>query len=374
MTSDATSGPPVEPVLGDGPRRVSRTARREAERRRRAQRRALVAVVAIVVVAVLAAATVVVHERRSRHRRAAAAAPPSASVAPPAAGFAALPLAASAAATGEIGAAKLTDAGTIADIESDTQTAVQTVDSYDYRHLGRDLALGNTVTTGQFEIDYHDAMTGTIASAAPAAQTIQQCIVQDVGVTSMPDAQHATALVFALLEKTDAKDATPATTAVTLSADLVLVQGSWRIAGMTQLSTGDGPQASPPGNTGLASAVHAGAQETVNLLTYGRATFAADFQRAIEGLDAALAGQQRAKQAQLQSTMTSGGFDYRGTVSALAVVSAAPSSVELLELADGYQQTDSGQRILSSSLRLDVQVDFEQGRWLVTRFQPVASS
>ena len=131
----------------------------------------------------------------------------------------------------------------------------------------------------------------------------------------------------------------------------------------------------PPGNAALVDAVTAGAREVVNLLSYSRTDFPADFNRAQAGLTSVLQAQQLGKRAGLLQAMDRSQSDYAGQVRAVGVESASGTSVLLLVLATGYEVSASrGAQPLSGTERFEVGVEFVRGRWLVSEYLALPSA
>jgi hypothetical protein len=322
---------------------------------------------AVVVVGIATAATVVlVHRHAGPAARAATAA---GSTAPQPSIGASLPVATpSAADTSSI--AQFSDAASAGAVLAAAKTAVQTVDSYDYRHLAAAKAAGDRVATGAFLQRYDQSLSGAAAAAARSSKTVLQATVEKVGICSL-SATQATVLTLGRLQSSDAAHPGGTTTPVTLGVTLRNEGGTWRIGEMADLgSTGSVP-ATPPGTIGLTAAVTAGARETVDLLSYTRNDFTADVARALAGLTGPLRTSQRAQANALLSAMTAGGFDYAGVVRAVGVESASGTSVLMLVCATGYRLGDSGKSLDSGPVRYEVGVSYTGGRWLVDEFVPL---
>jgi hypothetical protein len=155
---------------------------------------------------------------------------------------------------------------------------------------------------------------------------------------------------------------------VTLEDD----NGSWLISAVNDFSTSAG-QAQPPGTASLYSAALAGAQEVVNLLSFRRADFTADFGRALAGLTGPLLAEQQSQKTQILATMTAAKADYLGEVRCIGIESASGDSVLMLVAASSYQVSATGVRSLETLPKLEIGVTRIDGQWLVNQFQAVGS-
>jgi len=254
------------------------------------------------------------------------------------------------------------------------KTGVETVDSYDYHDLNGAIAAGLAVTTGQFQASYRSAMTGAVATAAPTALTVQHCVVEKVGITSVSnDLSRASVLIFGRLQTTDSTTgATPRITQITLGVTLDDVGGSWLISAVNDFSTAAGP-AQPPGTRALFDAAIAGAQEVVNLLTFSRANYDSDFGRALAGLTGPLLTEQQSQRDSIQSAMVAAKSDYVGEIRCIGIESASADSVIMLVAATSSSINDAGVRSVQSLPKLEIGIARINGTWLVNQFQAVAS-
>jgi hypothetical protein len=322
---------------------------------------------AVIVLVGVAGAVLVAVRGRSSGTPAAGA---SASVAAPTFG-ASLPVTAPSA-HDSTGSAAFTDPATVATVLADVKTAVQTVESFDYRHLDTARAAGDKVSAGGFLGRYNTSLTGSAATSARASHTIQSATVEKAGICSV-SGSRATALVVGRVQVTDDNDPAGVTQPITLGVTLQKTD-AWRITDLGDVSTTARFPATPPGDAGLGAAVLAAGHEVVDLLSYTRNNFAADLARALGGLTSTLAAGQRSGAAALRAAMVSGGYDYAGLVRSIGVESASGSSVLLLVCATGYQVGNTGGSISSGPVRYEVGVQFIGGRWLVSEYQSLDSS
>ncbi|HEY8301373.1 MAG TPA: hypothetical protein VIG48_05715 [Jatrophihabitans sp.] len=300
---------------------------------------------------------------------------PSASTAPPGFG-ASLPVHTPAAASGTpsgraAGDAELTDAPGVQALLAAATSAVQTVDSYDYRRVDANRAAGDKVTADAFRPQYDLAMQ-RLAKPAAAAHTVQQAVVQKVGVTALAG-DRAGALALGRLDITSAADPAGSSSDLTVGITLQRSGHTWLITGMTDLADQGEFAATPPGNAALVGAVTAAGHEVVHLLSYRRAEFAADFDRALAGLTGPLLAQQTQRRAGLLASMTRDRTDYTGQVRSIGVESASGSSVLVVVCASGYS-TVPGSPPQSGTERFEVGVQYVGGRWLVAEYLALPSA
>lgn len=328
---------------------------------------------AIVVAGVIAAVALVLV---TRGRSTTSLTGPAASIAAQPSFGASLPVSTPAAASSRgsgssAGDAELSDPSGVAALLSAATDAIQAVDSYDYRHLDKSRAAGDAVSTGGYRGRYDEALA-SLQRTAGKAKTVQQATVQKIAVTSLAGDQ-AGVLAFGRLDVTDSAD--PAGTSKILASGVSLQRSgsTWLISDMTDLSDQGTFAATPPGNRALVSAVTAGAREVVDLLSYSRTSFDADFNRAIDGLTGPLRIQQLRRRGGLEQSMNSTQTDYAGQVRSVGVESASGSSVLLLVCATGYSVRATGKQPLSGTERFEVGVEFVGGRWLVSSYVALPS-
>ncbi|HEV7203619.1 MAG TPA: hypothetical protein VGN18_03355 [Jatrophihabitans sp.] len=121
-------------------------------------------------------------------------------------------------------------------------------------------------------------------------------------------------------------------------------------------------------------AVTAAATETTNLLSYRRANFDADFQRAVDGATGGLKTDIQGKRAATLAAMTKGKFDLTARVTNQALegpTDKGGTGYIVLLTVNGYQSTQP-QVPNQQSLRVTV-VDVK-GQWLATDVQNVSVS
>ena len=113
------------------------------------------------------------------------------------------------------------------------------------------------------------------------------------------------------------------------------------------------------------AALSAGRRLVADLTTYHRATFDADWDRAVAGTTGGLRAEELAARDTTRAALTKYEFDIKGVVVAAGVESATPATVVLSVLQNGYR-VDAGKDTLTSTNRLQVTVTKVQGRWLLS--------
>jgi hypothetical protein len=298
-----------------------------------------------------------------------AGAPPQ----PSAASIASIPVSGSGS-LADPGPAAYDSPGAAAAVLAAATAGVEAVDSYDYRDINRAIQAGLTATTGEFQTSYRAAMTGVVASQAPAQHTVQLCTVRKLGLSTLStDQSAATVLVLGRLQTQDlTTGTTPRETAITLGVTLANVNGQWLISAVADLSTGT-QQSVPPGTGALQAATRAGAQEVLNLLSFSRANYVTDFGRALSGLTGPLLTEQESQRASILATMTSAGADYVGQVRAVGIESVSADSLTLLVVASSFQVDATGKQTPQTQPEIEVGVVRVNGQWLVDQFLAVSS-
>lgn len=112
-------------------------------------------------------------------------------------------------------------------------------------------------------------------------------------------------------------------------------------------------------------AVHAAGTEMVNLLSFRRASFDADYQRALDGATGGLKSDVAAKKTVTKTTMTQGRFDLSGRVTNAAlsdvVTSGASTGYVVLLTVEGFRSTAPNSPIQQT---IAMTVLYVGGKWL----------
>jgi hypothetical protein len=119
------------------------------------------------------------------------------------------------------------------------------------------------------------------------------------------------------------------------------------------------------------TAMTAAGTEAANVLSYRRAHFAADYQRALAGATGSLASDLRSEKSVTLKTITDGKFDMSATVTHTALESPEGKSghaYTVLVTLNGYRSTSPNQPVQS---QLAVTVQQIKGKWLVSQIQNV---
>jgi hypothetical protein len=350
--------------------RLTRTERRRQHVRSNGNRSALL--VAALILAIGVAAMITIAVRRSDGGGSAGAAASPSIAAPPTFG-ASLPLTGPSRTSTSAGNAAFSAPAAVTEVLAAAKTAVQAVDSYDDRRLAASQAAGDAHSTGDFRSRYDTSLTGALATAARANKTVQQATVEKTAVASLAGAQ-ATVLAFGRTDTVDATHPGGTVTTVTVGVTLQNVDGAWRISGMEDIGSSGTFPADPPGTAGLSAAVIAAAHEVVDLLSYTRNDFDADYARALDGLTTTLRTSQEAQRAPLKASMTAQQIDFAGSIRSVGVESASGTSVLMLVCATGYRIDNTGKTVAAGGLRFEIGVTYTGHRWLVSEYLALVSS
>ncbi|HEV2886828.1 MAG TPA: hypothetical protein VGX49_07960 [Jatrophihabitans sp.] len=134
----------------------------------------------------------------------------------------------------------------------------------------------------------------------------------------------------------------------------------------------------PSGAAGLSSAeqaaVSAARQETINLQTYRRASFEADFAAALAGLTPAKAVEWQAYKATLKTKLTQLKQDAGATISGAGLVSFDGKSALVVVASDTLRIDASGKTSTAAQNRSKVSMKLIGGKWLMDDLQSVSVS
>lgn len=121
------------------------------------------------------------------------------------------------------------------------------------------------------------------------------------------------------------------------------------------------------------AAVDAASKQVINLLTYSRKSFDADYARTSAGATGALLKDLSvaSNKSSLLQQMTSGKFDLQGQVTAAAFEESSGANYAVLVSAQGYKVPDTGSKTLASTARFEVTMTQVKGKWLASDLQSV---
>jgi hypothetical protein len=132
---------------------------------------------------------------------------------------------------------------------------------------------------------------------------------------------------------------------------------------------------SDPQHVGLTGseqqALDAGAKQVVNILSYSRRSFDADYTRTLAGATGALRADLAKQKGTLKTQMTKGKFDLQGTVTSSAFEEVSGKNALILVSAQGYKLPTGGQRTLASTARFEVTMTSVDGKWLASDLSSV---
>ncbi len=240
--------------------------------------------------------------------------------------------------------------------------AVVAVSSYDYRDLPGALAAGLPLTGGAYQRAYRAALTGAGAARARRERAAQSLDLLRVGVGALEHGgSGATLLVFGVEHASGTSGATART--VTLTATMQRQGERYLLTGLAE-----GRNAGlPAGSKGLRQAAEAARSEIVALLTFRRAHFADDEQRALDGATAGLRDQLARRAADTRNGLRAGHYDLTGAVTAVAVGSVAASSVSVLVAATGERIGAGGTPTAQTDGRYVVTAVRTADGWLISQ-------
>jgi hypothetical protein len=246
---------------------------------------------------------------------------------------------------------------------------IAAVTTYDYRHLDDALSAGLAVTTGSYRQKYQLALTGDLARSAAAEHVVHTFEVLDVGIGGMsPDGTQARVLVFGRERIVDDRTGPDGeVSAITLCATIRRLGNRYLISELTQ----DTDPGLPPGGPDLRTAVAAARTEVVNLLSFRRAEFPADLQRALDGATTPLREQLQSDSPDLQAALESGNYDTSGAVTATAIVRADADTVSLLIVAQESRAVDDAAEPTVVNHRYEVTVTRTPSGWAASRVASV---
>ena len=119
------------------------------------------------------------------------------------------------------------------------------------------------------------------------------------------------------------------------------------------------------------SAVTGAKQELINVLTYSRKTFDADYARALSGATGKLRDDLAGKKALTLQALTAGKFDLKGQVTEAAFEQRSGNSTVVLLSATGYTVGADGTPVPKSADRFELTMTDVKGKWLMSDFQNV---
>jgi hypothetical protein len=122
------------------------------------------------------------------------------------------------------------------------------------------------------------------------------------------------------------------------------------------------------------AALTAASTEAVNVLSFSRKTFAADFARALAGATGPLLSDLTGKKSATQSALSQGKFDLSAKVATpAAYIGLTDNGKQLLVLVtvNGYKVADDSSLNSSSVQRLELTMQLVHGRWLAAGLNAV---
>lgn len=146
------------------------------------------------------------------------------------------------------------------------------------------------------------------------------------------------------------------------AAVLAVVRTNGRHAGAAELSGAEN------------AAVSAARQEAINIQTYRRSSFDADFQAALNGLTTAKQTQWEANKATLKAQLTSQQIDSAATVSGAGLVSFTGKTAVVVVASDTQRVDARGKATTTAQNRFQITMKLVNGRWLMDELESVSIS
>jgi hypothetical protein len=143
---------------------------------------------------------------------------------------------------------------------------------------------------------------------------------------------------------------------------LATVRTSGRHAGAAELSGAQN------------AAVSAARQEAINIQTYRRKSFDADFQAALNGLTTAKQTQWQATKATLKAQLTGQKIDSAATVSGAGLVSFTRDSAVVVVASDTQRVDSAGKATTTARNRFQITMKRVNGKWLMDDLESVSIS
>lgn len=264
--------------------------------------------------------------------------------------------------------ARFLDPTEAATIRADIQHAVEVTSTYDYRTLARSRAAGLAVSTGAFRAKFLKTYQTVLEKQASAVRIVQTATVLEAGL-GPATATSATVLLIGQLAVTNKTVPKGRIDPFTVTAQAQKVSGHWLLADLRVDGTISGH---PPGTPQLSTALATARSTTADVLSFRRATFAADYARALAQTTGPLRADILGRRAKTLRAMLSGGFDLAAVVRAAAVASASGATAVVLVTLDAYRVT-KGRRSASMPQQLKVTVVSGGGKWLVSDLTAVGT-
>jgi hypothetical protein len=125
-------------------------------------------------------------------------------------------------------------------------------------------------------------------------------------------------------------------------------------------------------SSGEQAALKAAAVQTVNLRTYSRARFDADFARALAGVTGQLKSDLQKDKATTLVQLTKNKFDNKATVSDVALEGGSPvKGLLVLVVASGYRVDDTGKTSAAIPKRIQLTMVHSGSKWLASDLQGI---
>jgi hypothetical protein len=200
------------------------------------------------------------------------------------------------------------------------------------------------------------------------SKTIQTAKITDTAVQAVSEANDAaTVLVWGGLLITDSTHSakSPEFGAFGVVVTVSKVGSAWLISSYTPDTASTGASIAP-GTPALAAAEVAAQAEAAQVVTYSRATFDADFAKALAGSTGTLKTQLTGKRDETLTSMKSGKYDVAGKAVAAGIGSISGHDVVVLVTVSTAKSTDGSTTPTASVQRLKLTMTLVGSTWLAS--------
>ena len=121
------------------------------------------------------------------------------------------------------------------------------------------------------------------------------------------------------------------------------------------------------------AAMSAASTDAVNILTYSRSNFAADYERALDGTTGGLRSDLDKERTPTLNKMTTGKFDLKATLSDTGLEGGtAAAGYQVLVVVSGFTVDDTGKASAALVNRLELTMVDVSGKWLANNLKSVS--
>lgn len=262
-----------------------------------------------------------------------------------------------------VAAARFGHAAVVAQVLRAAAADFVATNSYDYRRLDADERAGTAATTGTYRTEYRQGFERVVKPNAQRLHATQQALVDVAGIRTLSVGSGvASVLVFGQVD-ISTKASSARRDPIAAALELRRVGGRWLLAVLSV--NPPKPHGAVPGTAGLHAAFAAARKTAHDLQTFGRASFDADYQRALDDTTGALRSDLAQQKTQTRTTLQRNGTDLAASVIGAGVASADGTTVQVLVLLNGYR-VKAGTRQLPTQQRLEITMQRVGAKWLAS--------